>query len=339
MQRRAYQLWQRDINAKGGLLGRPVEIVIIDDESRPARAVELYKQFIRDKRVDMVLGPYSSGITAAVAPIVDKASYPMVAGGASSDKIWKQGYKNIFGVNSAASRYCVGMLNLAVVHDLTTVAIIYADDAFSVSVGEGARKWGSKLGLKVVMFEKFEKGRRDLTELAEIAKAFKPALVIAVGHLNESVDMRRALKKVGWQPKAYYATIGPVQPAFREMLGTDAELTFSSTLWESKLKFSESLRFLAMFRALYKIEPSYQAAAAYAAGQVLEAAVNSAKSLKRNKIRQALSELEIYTILGRYRVDRTGMNIKHFPWTVQLQKGKKEIVWPLEAQTAEPAFK
>ena len=73
--------------------------------------------------------------------------------------------------------------------------------------------------------------------------------------------------------------------------------------------------------------------------QVLEAAVNSARSLKRNKVRQALSELEIYTILGRYKVDRTGMNSKHFPLTVQLQKGKKEIVWPLEAQTAEPTFK
>jgi branched-chain amino acid transport system substrate-binding protein len=338
MQQRAYRLWQRDVNAKGGLLGRAVEIVIIDDESTPAKARELYKRFIAKDRVDIVLGPYSSGITLAVAPIVDKAGYPMVTGGAAADKIWQQGYKNIFGVFTPASRYTIGMLNLAVIHDLTTIAIVYADDAFSVSVAQGARKWGSRLGLKVVMFEKFGKGRHDLTDLAAMAKASKPALVIVAGHFDESVDMRRALKTVDWYPKAYFATIGPVLAKFRETLGADADLTFSSTLWEPRLKFSQSLTFLAKFRALYQIEPSYQAANAYAAGQILEAAVALAGSLNRDKIRQAMSKLETYTILGRYKADPTGMNSKHFPLTVQWQKGKKEIVWPPEVQTAEPAL-
>ena len=339
MQQRGYQLWQRDINSKGGLLGRPVQIVIVDDESKPKRAAKLYKQLIKENRVDFVFGPYSSGITRAVAPVVEKADYPMLAMGASADSIWQKGYKNVFGIHVTASRYTLGMLNLAVIHDLPTVAIVYADDAFSISAAEGARKWGRKLGLRIIMYEKFKKGLRDLTQLAEKAKSSKSALVIVAGHFDESVDMRRALKNVNWYPRAYFATVGPVLSKYKEMLGADSELTFVNTLWEPRVKFPESQTFLASFRAVHGIEPSYHAAVAYAGGQVLEAAVNSAKNFDRSRIRQALSKMETYTILGRYKVDRTGIQIKHFPLALQWQKGKKEIVWPEEMQTAEPIFK
>ncbi len=339
MQQRGYQLWQRDINSKGGLLGHSVQIVIVDDESKPIRAAKLYKQLIKENRVDFVFGPYSSGITRAVAPVVEKADYPMLAMGASSDSIWQKGYKNVFGIHVTASRYTLGMLNLAVIHDLPTVAIVYADDAFSISAAEGARKWGRKLGLRIIMYEKFKKGLRDLTQLAEKAKSSKSALVIVAGHFDESVDMRRALKNVNWYPRAYFATVGPVLSEYKEMLGADSELTFVNTLWEPRVKFPESQTFLASFRAVHGIEPSYHAAVAYAGGQVLEAAVNSAKNFDRSRIRQALSKMETYTILGRYKVDQTGIQIKHFPLALQWQKGKKEIVWPEEMQTAEPIFK
>ncbi len=339
MQQRGYQLWQRDINSRGGLLGRPVQMVIIDDESKPKRAAKLYKQLIEENRVDFVFGPYSSGITQAVAPIVEKANYPMLTTGASSDSIWQKGYKNIFGIYAPASRYTLAMLNLAVIHDLLTVAIVYADDPFSISAAEGARKWGRRLGLKIIMFEKFKKGLRDLTQLAEKAKSSNSALVIVAGHFDESVDMRRALKNVNWYPKAYFATVGPVLSEYREKLGADSELTFVNTLWEPRVKFPQSQTFLAGFRAVHGVEPSYQSAIAYAGGQVLEAAVNSAKNFDRSRIRQALSKLETYTILGRYKVDQTGIQIKHFPLALQWQKGKKEIVWPEEMQTAEPIFK
>lgn len=340
MQQRAYQLWQRDINATGGLLGRDVEMVIIDDESKPAKAAKLYKQLIEKDRVDLLFGPYSSGITTAVMPIVEKARYPMLTAGASSDKLWQQGYKNIFGIHAPASRYTLGMLNLAVIHDLTTVAIVYADDAFSISAAEGSRKWGSRLGLNIVMFEKFKKGRRDLTYLAEKAKLSKPALVMAVGHFDESVDMRRALKKVDWYPRAYFATVGPVLQEYKTTLGAVSDLTFVNVIWEPRAKFPKSRTFLASFRAVYGVDdPSYQAAGAYAVGQILEAAVDLAKSLDRPKIRQALSKLETYTIIGRYKVDSTGIQIKHFPLTMQWLNGKKEIVWPEEMQTGKPVFK
>lgn len=339
MQQQGYSLWQSEINERGGLLGRPVEFIFVDDESDPAKALDLYTRLIKTDRVDLVFGPYSSGITAAVAPVVDKAAFPMLVGGAAADKIWQQGYTNVFGVFTPASRYTVGMLNLALLNDLTTIAITFASDEFSVTAAEGAKKWASKLGLDVVMFRKFEKGERDLSALAEKAKLAGPALLMVAGHFDESVDMRRALKKIGWQPKAYFATIGPVLAKYRETLGADADLTFASSLWEPELKFPQSPQFTATFRALYGVTPTYHAADAYATGQILEAATKLAQSLEPDNLRRAFHDLETYTIIGRYHVDRTGIQIKHLSLTIQWQNGRKEIVWPEELATAKPILK
>ena len=336
---RAYRLWVRDVNQSGGLLGRPVEIVIKDDQSSPEVAVELYRELIHDSSVDLVFGPYSSAITAAVAPVVEKAGYPMLAAGAASDTIWQQGYTNIFGVFTPASRYALGMLDLALLNDLTTIAIVYPNDPFSVSAAGGVKKWAPKLGLDVVMFEKFEKGQRDLVKLARKIALVQPSMVMMTGHFNESVDMRIALKKVGWYPAAYYATIGPVLGEYREILGEDADLSFANSFWEPMLKYPQSQRFAASFRAEYGVTPSYQAADAYAAGQILERAVISANSLSRDKIRSSLRRLEMQTVIGRYGVDATGVQVKHFALTIQWQEGKKEIVWPEELATAKPIFK
>ena len=339
MQKRAYELWARDVNARGGLVGRPIELMIKDDQSDPAKAAAHYEKLITSDRVDLVLSPYTSDITLAVLPVVENAGYPMIVAGAASEKIWQESKTSMIGLYSSASRYTLGMLNLAVLTDLTTVAIVSSDDVFPVDAAEGARKWATRLGLNVVMFEKFEKGHRDLTSLATKAKMSNAELVLITGHFDESVDMRRAFKKIGWYPKAYFATVGPALVKYRDVLGPDSELTFVSVLWEPRVTFPGSKTFLDSFRALYGVEPSYQAAIAYAAGQVLEAAANSAGSLERAKILHALSQLETYSIIGRFKVDRTGVQIKHFPLTMQWQNGKKEIVWPEEMQTAKPILR
>jgi branched-chain amino acid transport system substrate-binding protein len=341
MQERGYRLWESNVNSKGGFLGRPVKVLIVDDESNPQTGRKLYEKFIKEEHVDLVFGPYSSAITLAVSPVVDRFDYPMLAAGAASDKIWQQGYTNVFGMSTPASRYALGMLNLALLHNLRTIGIVFADDAFSTTVGEGSKRWAPKLGLKVVLYEKFKKGTRDLTELAKKLRESKASLVLVGGFFNESIDVRRALKKIGWYPKAYFATVGPTLPKYYETLGDDAELTFASSTWEphEAIDFPGSKAFVAAFRERYNATPSYHAARSYAAGQILEAAVRKANSLDREKIKQALYKLDMYSVLGRYAVDHTGMQVKRFPLTIQWQKKRKEIVWPEEVRSAEPIFR
>jgi len=110
------------------------------------------------------------------------------------------------------------------------------------------------------------------------------------------------------------------------------------SIWEptDSIVYPRSREFAAAFRARYGLEPSYHAAAAYSVGEILESAIVSANSVERGAVRAALANLDTYTVLGRYAVDRTGIQVKRFGFLVQWQAGRKQIVWPNELRTAPP---
>ncbi|MDH3258693.1 MAG: amino acid ABC transporter substrate-binding protein [Deltaproteobacteria bacterium] len=341
MQQKGFKLWENHINEKGGILGRQVEVIIYDDESDPVTAQMLYRKLIKKDGVDLLLGPYSSGITEAVAPITEKEKFPLLVSGASADSLWQKGYRYLFGVYTPASKYAVGFLELLVMQGFRSVAIVSADDSFSKSVSDGTKKWAERFGLDILLFERFKKGKTDLDEFARMAKSSGAEVLIVCGHFNESVNMKESLRRVGWDPKAYFASVGPVINAFYEKLGEDSERVFSSSQWEfhELSSFPGAKHFYDAFYDIYGVRPSYHAATAYAAGDILAAAVEKAKRLVRDDIRDILSNMDITSVVGRYGVDETGMQIRHFPVIIQWQAGKKEIVWPKELRTAEPTFR
>jgi branched-chain amino acid transport system substrate-binding protein len=253
--------------------------------------------------------------------------------------LWQKGYKYVFGLYVPASKYAVGFLEFLVRKDLTDIAIVHADDAFSKSIADGTKKWAERFGLKIILYEGFKKGTKNLDDMAQKVKASRAQVLIVCGHLEESIDMRVSLKNIGYYPKAYYASVGPALSAFYDKLKGDADFVFSSSQWEHQAVFPRSKEFYEAFKKAYKEEPSYHTATAYAGGQALEAAIKKAKGLDREKIRDILSAMDTMTIIGRYGVNMTGMQIKHFNLIIQWQKGKKEIVWPDDLMTAPPIFK
>lgn len=340
MQRRAYELWRDEVNTRGGLLGRPVILVFGDDGGDAAQAIGIYREFTGHAPVDLVFGPYSSALTAAVAPVVEEAGYPMLAAGASADKIWQQGYKNVFGMWTPASRYSQGMLRLALMEGLHSVAILHADDEFSEAIAAGTRKWAPYLDLVVVGDYRFAKGTPDLTAYIRQARDNGAELVVVAGHRNEALAARKALADVGWSPRAFFATVGPALPSWRADMGELADGAFATSIWEphKSVTYPGSQGFATAFRERYETDPSYHAATAYAAGRILEAAVAQAQSLERDKIRAALFDLDQDSVIGRYAVDHTGMQVKRLEMIVQWQNGRKEIVWPDDIRSAKPDF-
>lgn len=123
--------------------------------------------------------------------------------------------------------------------------------------------------------------------------------------------MRLSLSRIGWHPKAYYASVGPALQEFYDRLKKDADLAFSSSQWEPRARFPNSERFYREFVKEYHKPPSYHAAAAYAAGEMLESAIKKAESMDRNKIREALLSMDAMTIIGRYGVNMAGIQIRH----------------------------
>jgi branched-chain amino acid transport system substrate-binding protein len=337
------KLWTRKTNAKGGILGRPIELIIYDDTSDPDTGGKLYEKLILEDKVDLVFGPYSSAITTAAAKVTEKHGYSMLASGAASDGLWQQGYTHLFGVYIPGSRYAYSFLKLLLRNDIERVAIISADDMFSVKVAGGTAKWAQRLGLKITLHEQFKKGTRNLDNLAERIRDSGAEAIVVGGHFNESIDMRLALNNIGWYPRAYFATLGPALKRYHDILKDKAELTFTQSNWQEKgVQFPGSKEFATDFKKTFGKEPSYQAAAGYASGQILAAAIAKTESLDRKRLRDALASLDIMTVMGRYGVDSTGMQIRHFALVTQWQKGNLEVVGPADMDAIKiipPIFK
>src|SRR5262244_4375127 len=170
-QHEGYQLCEKDLNAKGGLLGRKVQFVVYDDQSMPATAVRLYEKLITEDKVDAIMGPYSSPVTEAAVNVTEKYKKVMVAPLAATTSIFKKGRKYVFMVISPAEVYLEGLLDMAAKRGLKTVAVINEDTLFSKAAASGAVELAKKKGLQVLFTEAYPKGNTDFSALLTKLKA------------------------------------------------------------------------------------------------------------------------------------------------------------------------
>ncbi len=339
MKDRAYRLWVEDVNRRGGILGRPVKLLVVDDESDPRRATSLYTEFATRHKANFFLGPYSSELTDVVADVAETYQYPLLASGASAGSLWQKKRKYLFGVYVTTDRYTIGFLELLVRHGIDHVAIVSGKEPFSRGILAGSQDWAKRFGLNMVQTGLFTSGEMDIEEGIRAAHASGAEALLIAGHFKDSVNATNILKKIGWKPKAFFATVGPALDNYGNDLGADAEYTFSSSQWEPTLSYPGTREFAKTFLERYQLQPSYHAATAYAEGEILEAAIVKANSIDRRKVRDRLQTLDVITIIGRYGVDKDGRQIRHFTTTVQWQNGKKQIVAPKELKTAEPLWR
>jgi branched-chain amino acid transport system substrate-binding protein len=335
---KGFRIWEQHVNSSGGLLGRPVQIVCQDDHSSPETACLLYRKLIETEKVDFLFAPYSSMITEAVLPIAEQHGIPILVAGAAADRLWEKGYRNVIGIYTPASKFIIGFLELLVFNDLDDLAVLYADDSFSVDLANSTQDWVRRFGLNMVLFERFQKGTERLDHLVTRVRESGANVLIVCGHMNEAVHMAESLKRFGWRPKARYASVGPTFPAFRERCGEEADGVFTTSLWEPRTNYPGAQKFENDFIAAYGEAPGYHAGLAYAGGQVLAEAISEAGSVDRDQVRSLLFNLDTMTIIGRFGVDQTGKQVRQQALIIQWQNGQKEIVWPEAIQTAKPRF-
>ncbi len=329
-QQEAYLLWEEQKNAAGGLLGRPVRMVIYDDQSDPATGARLYERLLTEDQVDLVLGPYSSSVTQAVAQVTERAGQPMLAAGASAADIWARGYQYVFGVYSVAEDYFKSIvLDIAPAQGYATAAIIYEDTLFPTSTANGAAAHCEAAGIEVVVNETYPAEATDVSSVLTRVRDADPDMLIGGSYLPDSVLITRQAKELGVNPRLFAFSVGAAQPDFVESLGADADFVLGPSMWEPQIESPGNEEFVAAYQTKFDREPDYHSAAGYAACQVLEAAVTQVGGLDLAAIREALLALQMPTVLpGQYQVDETGKQIGHIPLTVQWQDGQKVIVTP-----------
>jgi branched-chain amino acid transport system substrate-binding protein len=337
-QKEGYEVCADELNAKGGLLGRKVEFVMYDDQSSTQTAQRLYEKLITEDKVDVVMGPYSSGITESVAGISEKYKKVMVSPLAATTSIFRQGRKYIFMVISPAEVYLEGLVDMAAKRGLKTIAIVNEDTLFPKATVAGTADLAKKRGLQIVLQESYPKGNTDFSAMLVKIKAANPDVIAAATYFDDAVAITRQMKELNVNPKMFGVTVGGDIPEFYTLLKQNAEYVYGSTQWDEALPYPGQKEFLAAYAKKFKHEPSYHAAAGYAGCLIYAEAAKRAKSLDSDLVRAELLKLKIRTAFGDYAVDQDGFQIAHKMVMIQWQDAKRLVVWPDDLANAKMRY-
>jgi branched-chain amino acid transport system substrate-binding protein len=358
------QLWLDHVKKAGGIKLKDgtvlmPEIKSYDDESSTDRVQALYTKLINDDKVDFLISPYSSGSAKAAAVVSEQYGKIMITAGAADDATMEQGFKNTFQMYTPASRYLTGAIDLLgkLVPTAKKVAIVHEKDSFSTSVAKATEPYAKSKGYEVVLFEGYDTGATDFAPFINKIIAAAPDAIVGGGHFADGTTFAKQLFEKKVNVKMIALLVAPPEPKFTE-IGDAAEFIVGPSQWEPQVTFSEASAkaagfawyglsaadFTKEFKAKFNEEPSYHAAGGYAAGQILQKAIEDAGSTDLDKVRAALDKMDLLTFYGRVKFSvetkTHGKQDKHDMVYMQWQKdasGKlvKQMVWPLEAKTAD----
>lgn len=326
------QMWADDVNARGALLGREVELVYYDDKSDSETSAELYERLISEDEVDLLLGPYSSELTLAASSVAERHNFPMLATAASATEIWSRGYQNIFGMDVPANEYMALFLDIATQHGLERIALIYADTGFAREVAEGVREWRDKHGLDIVIDAEYDRDNPEFSGLVQRIIRSNPEVVVGATYLHDSIAFMQQAKQDRFAPKALVFTVGPGVVDFGATLGPSAEGVMGVVQWMPSGRLPGARDFAFRYEGKFGYAPGVRAVIGYSAGQVLEAAVRLAGSLDKDKIREQLRSLVFRSLMGHFHVDETGKQIAKVNYVMQWQEGERRLILPKNIQ-------
>lgn len=322
------RMWVDDLNARGSLLGRKVELVHYDDKSDPVTSARLYEQLITGDKVDLLLGPYSSGITLEASTVAEKHDFPMLCTGAADSRIWSRGYRNVFGIDVPASSYMDLVIDSASNAGLKTIALLYAGADFTRDVAAGVRAEAASRGMEVVFDEEFPEDGAAFAGYIQRMMRVNPDVVIGGTYLNDSLEIMRQASRFRFAPKAFVFTVGPALAEFGTKLGPAAEGVMGVVAWMPSAHMPRAQDFSYRYKMKFGRDAGVHAAFGYAAGETLEAAVRLAGSLSRDDIRTQLQQMKFRSLLGHYRVDETGKQLGKSIYVMQWQDGERRLVLP-----------
>src|SRR5450759_2388414 len=336
-----YNLWSDWINARGGIVvnnvKHPVVIKYYDDTSSANQSAVLMQKLITEDKANFLLGPYGSAATATDAAIAEQNQIPMVEANGAAQSIFNQNYKYTFGVLSPANKYLQGVIDMAATLSPkpTTIALLSADDNFSLEVADAINSYAPTKGMKVVLYRKYKNGATNLAAEVQAAKVANPDIVLNSGHLQEAIAINKAAKEQKLNAKIFAYSVGPSTPDCINALGKDADYVYGGSQWTPQVKYTPAFyltvaEYVAAYKAKYPGlgDPDYHVAESTAACLALQRAIENAGSLDPTKVRDALAALDVMTFAGQLKFDSRGINIYKPMVVEQIQSGAHHTVFP-----------
>ena len=315
-----YELAVKRINRKGGVRigGKSYKFKIIyyDDESNSGRAAQLAERLIKQDGVQYMLGPYSSGLTKAMAPVTEENRIPMVEANGASRSLFTKGYKYLFAVLSAANQYLESSIDLAVEKNggrPVRIAMAFEQDAFSQDVRLGILDAAKRTASKIVIDDKLPKELNDMAATLSKVKAVKPDVLVVSGHSKGALTAIRQISEMKVDVPMLAMTHCDASALARQH-GKKSEYALCAAQWHKSLSykdkyFGSASDFDRDFNTEYGYPPPYQAAESAAALLVWKDAFERANSLNKDKVRDALATTDMQTFYGNVKFSPQGQNI------------------------------
>ena len=346
-----FEMWRDDVNAAGGVKAGDkrykIAFVSYDDQSQGGRVQQLYTRLIVEDKAQFLFSPYSSGLVATATVISEQYGKLMMSVGAAEPKTYQLGNKYLFQVYTPADHYLSSALELVKSKNAAAkIALVYSDDPFSKAVAIATREQAKQLDLQIVLDEAYPPNQTDFSAIVNKVVSSGADTLLGGGHYPDGATLARQLfdqkAKLAWVT----LLVAPDSPQFAS-LGGAAEGVSVGSQWAPQATYKPDFGptpadFTKRFQAKYNIAPGYHAAGGYAAGLLLERAIEQAGSIDPPKVAAQLDKMNVTTLFGatRFSTDPKshGLQLAHQMVLLQWQASnghlEKQVIWPLAAATA-----
>jgi branched-chain amino acid transport system substrate-binding protein len=343
---RGYEAWAKIVNDGGGLLGRQVELKVLDDQSSADRVVADYEQLIGKDKVDLVFGPFSTRLVVPSARVAEEYGMLFVEPAGAAKEVFEQGFKNLFYAAPAVAddhynHLAEYIVALPEAERPKTVAYAAMDDPFAQGTAYGLKAKLEAAGLETVANEVYPPNTTDFGSIAAKIAASKADMVVGGSQYQDGVNLIVALQQLNYQPKLAAFSTAPTEAEFAKAIGNKTEGILAPTGYTPKAKFPSNVEFVEKYTAQFGKPPAEDEANAYTTGQVVAAAVNAAGCAEQGDCQQKLVDWlrnnEVETVVGPLRWDDKGRpQAAHM--IQQWVDGKIQIVLPENLKEADFVF-
>ncbi len=355
MEKNSFELAKDEINAAGGIDGRPIEFIYEDDTGKPDVGRMGIEKLISVDKVPLVGGGYSSSVTFAAAQVAQKYRTPFLINTGSVDKITQPedfGLTTadsdkfyIYRLNPPVSEYASGLEGfLAEVVKPKSVVIFHENTTFGTKGAKSFAKSCGKLGIEVKAVESYAGGTVDFKPLLMEVKKHDPDIVYMISYVMDAALLMKQSKELQLSPELFVgAGAGYTMPAFKENAGVASEKVVSATLWHQTLPIPGASKYYNDYVAKFgdKSPPDYHGVEGYAAAYVIADALKRAGSLESEAIKAALDKTDMMTAFGPVKFTEYGKKIhqnKMETYVVQWIDGDLKLIWPKNLANAKYAY-
>ena len=326
--RKGLLLWRDEVNEAGGLLGRRVELRLLDDQSEAITSEKLYARLLSEHGADLLIGPFGSAASRGAAAAAERAHRILINATGGAGSVLRAGHRYVFQLPAPYSAYGANVLGLVRHVGYRRLFILGRDDPASRDMAEHAVADAAQDGLSADGAHVYSPGMTDFAPLVAMARKAGDEAWVAFGTALDAAEMVKTFKRLNYAPKLFFAQ-GASEPRFIAAVGQDAEKVIGLSAYEPSFVTPGNAIFVKAYTAKWSSAPGLAAAEGYAAGQLLQKAVERAGTLDQEKLRETLATLETETVLGRYKLDPgSGEQLGARPALLQILEGRREVVWP-----------